>query len=375
MQPCYRVTCCARHSRRFFFFPFLVRGGFIQTSRTNFTVLALPSTNLQELNVNLSKCSATAFLTLTVVVAVAGTDASHRHLPDGPKTIIGVYWESWPKVPYHALFFPSGFVGQHALLTSFAEELLHYSTPSCSRATELLVVPDIHVVSAEGRISQQNAIIAEFYRLLFNSSSVVSSHVLPMQTSVWSHAPVVFMPAVAMARTFWSLPIVNSVTFARKQLEAKYGYPEIVSNSVFVEHRAFQHRPEFHQFRGFRPAVWKAIRLFAWKHKLALDVVNMRRLTFRQQWNKLHSKSYIIVSEGSFSVWLPFLRKDTVCLMVYDHYSHDGWLIPKVHLPLALLYPVIQRTIKMVFLSLSNQSVPSDEVLTAALLKEDTSPP
>jgi hypothetical protein len=339
-------------------FPYVQNGGLRQTARLNFTVLALPSTNLNELYANLTRCSATSWMALNIMITAPG-DGPFMTLPSGPDVVYGVFWQTWPRVPFHALFFPSGFFGHHTILSLFAKDML----PEGS-------VPDLHILSAGGRIARQKLVIAEFYQLLFNGTA--DSDALPLHQVVWSGAPVLFMPAVPLARIFWTLPLSRSVTLARRRLEERYGEPRIVNNSVLVEKRAFQNRAEFRQFRGYRPAVWRTIRRMAWHHNLSLHVVDLKPLTFRQQWNVLRGTSRIIVSEGSFSVWLPFLRKDTACVMIYDHYSADGWLIPRVHLPIALLVPPQQRTVKMIFLSIVNEAVPSEDVLRAILLDDVT---
>ncbi|CUG90974.1 Hypothetical protein, putative [Bodo saltans] len=185
-----------------------------------------------------------------------------------------------------------------------------------------------------------------------------------------SRSRIVFVHWTTFRNIDWVL--INS-TVKAVDLELRVRFPEpagVDKQSVFVEKRTFSHRSPHKQFRGYRPEVWSVIKLVAAKNNLTLDVVDLGSLTFAQQWNTLHKRKYMIVTEGSFSVWIPFLRRGTVCLMIYDHYG-NGRHIPRVHLPLALLG---DRKMKMVFVSIFNSSIPTEEVLTTALLLGDPSP-
>jgi hypothetical protein len=340
--------------------PYIRNGGFRWLNETHVVIVALPFTNRTALLANLTCLQLTDRL-VAHIEAASGDRVAAMSSSAHSGRITGVAWRLHHHVPFHALFWPNGLFGQHTLMTQLATSEGMPITTSHP--------PTLRIIFPEPVDSGENAIAQMHYSLLFRG--VLPRVGLGPKRVFCSGGYILFFPLSTMRTLFWALPLGPTIKLARQRLEAKFGEPKLVrSDRIFVERRKFSQRERtFLQFRGYRPAVWDVIVRMAAQQHLMLDVVGMLKLSLRRQWNALRSSKYIIVSEGSFSVWVPFLRKGTICIMIYDHYHPSGWLIPKVHLPVAKLS---EDTIKMVFISIFNQSIPTEQTFSSELLYNTT---
>ncbi|CUG86968.1 Hypothetical protein, putative [Bodo saltans] len=272
--------------------------------------------------------------------------------------ITAVSWSDKAPVPYHSLYAPTGIFGQHAIVVDFAAR-------RGIRGAQLRT----HLVDPQTYDRPFSPVATEFYKLLFSRNTFPTTGMRDGDV-FRSSGTLIFMPKGAIKQQFWSLPMDYTISLLRKNLHDRFGTPLAASNrSVLLEPRKYSHRPGHKQYRGYRPQVMKSILKTIRANHLLLVKADLKALTFRQQWNTIASHTKIIVSEGSFSVWVPFLRKDAVCLMIYNHYG-TGWHIPLVHLPVALLGH--NRSIKMVFVSIEGLSTPSSVLLETELLRDAT---
>ncbi|CUG88392.1 transmembrane protein, putative [Bodo saltans] len=338
-------------------FPFLQNGGFVRYNKTHIIVLAVNGTDVQQLRDNMT-CAGEKVVegALNIVLEVRIDPAMWSTFDE--QRITAVSWSDMAVVPYHSLYAWSGIFGQHAIVAEFAAKRgIH------DAQLRTIVVDPLTYNSPFSPVSR------EFYKLLFLDTYPTKG--MRDGDVFWSAGTLIFMPRIVMKQQFWSLPMDNTISLLRTSLYERFGTPQIASRqSVLFEPRQYSHRAGIHkQYRGYRPEVMDAILSMTQSNNLSLVKVDFKALTFRQQWNAVTSHTKIIVSEGSFSVWIPFLRKDAVCLMIYNHYG-TGWHLRFAHLPVALLGH--NRSIKMVFVSIEGLSTPSSVLLETELLTDVT---
>ncbi|CUG86466.1 transmembrane protein, putative [Bodo saltans] len=327
----------------------LQNGGFVRHNESHIIILAVKGTDVQQLHENMT-CLRREVVHIVIEVRV---DPEMWSSFD-EQQITAVTWSKMAVVPYHSLYLPGGIFGQHAILTDFAAR-------RGIRDAQLRT----HLVDPLKYGRQLPPMSTVFYKLLFLGTYPTTG--MRDGDALWNSGTLIFMPNAVMKRQFWSLPMDNTISLLRKSLYERFGTPQAASNRyLLLEPRQYSHHPNRRQFRGYRPQVMNAILSMTRANNLSLDKPNFKALTFRQQWNVVTSHTRMIVSEGSFSVWVPFLRKDAVCLMIYDHYG-TGWHIPHVHLPVALLGT--NQNIKMVFVSIESSSAPSSAFFETELFQ------
>ncbi|CUG04309.1 Hypothetical protein, putative [Bodo saltans] len=324
---------------------FVHNGGFRKLNASFVTLLVLPRTNLTVFRENISACSGALPHVAAIEIVIHISVESNP-----PPIVLAAVWRFHPHAPYHGIYRP-GIFWVHSIFARFTS---FHGLPQATLLRTIFVDGD-----APPRIPPIVKIMHKMLDVRYSHSRMHDG------AQVVTPSRIFFAHSRAFENIDWKL--INETTKAVAfKLQATFPDTPVAVDGrrVFVEKRAFSHRLSHQQFRGYRPAVWSVIASMAARNNLKLDIVDLGKRTFKQQWQTLRTRKYVIATEGSFSVWFPFLRKGTVCLMIYDHYG-SGWLIPTVHLPMALLG---DRIIKLVFISIFNSSIPSEETIGTALL-------